>query len=1462
MPFKRRRKLNPCLRNKRLYIALVCLFFCLASSAQKPRANFKSDITSGCSPIVVDFQDQSTGNPSSWLWNFGNGATSTLKNPSATYFSTGTYTVTLIATNTSGSDTITRAAYITVIDPPSVNFVADRVAGCSPTTINFIDQSTAAPGTTNTSWFWDFGDGTTSTQKNPSKLYSVPENYTITLKLTNDKGCSNVITKPNYVNIADGVAPDFTNNQPALCSVPVSVNFTNNSTGPGSLSYLWDFGDGTTSTAPNPSHTYTSNGKYTVSLTSTSNLGCSNSIKKTEAVVVGGYTTDFTGVKICESAPGKLTNTSSPKPVSSLWIFPDGSTSTDINPTKVFAASGPVTIKLINNYGNCSDSVTKTITISAKPTIDFKTVDTVKCQPPSVVNFTNSTNASTYQWNFGDGGTSTQANPSHTYTQFGNYTVGLVATTANGCVDSLKKTDLIKIQKPVISFPDLPQKGCIPYTTTFNSNITTVDKVASYQWNFGDGGTSTAANPNYTYTKRGTYDVTLTITTSTGCTETYTLKEAIKVGPKPVADFKVDQTDICASASVQFTDLSTPALEIKEWLWTFSDGSSSTKQNPLQQFQDTGLITVTLVAYNNGCPSAPLIKNNLIHVRPPIAQFTIKPNCAKRNEISFTNTSIFDPSLPTTWEWNFGDGTAVFAGQAPPPHSFPSAIGKWDVSLKVTNGACSYTYKKTIDLVDQTPDFSAPSIAGCKPFNAAFQATSAVNIISSFWEFGDGKTDSVNGTGVSHVYTQSGNFNVKVTTTDQYGCQDSRTKNLFIKVYGPLADFASTTNKGCVGMTTTFDDKTATDGQHQITSWKWDFGDTKSQTFTAPPFQHKYDTSGRLNVVLIVKDSYGCVDSVRKDSFVTVSGLKASWDANKQTCPGAVFQFTNTTAGVFTSAWNFGDGNASADKSPFYSYADTGFYTIKLKVEDTIGCKDSLIRTNYIQVGRPKASFTENNLTSFCTPFQAKFTNTSSYYNEKFWDLSIATSRQENPSLYYTSAGTYDIKLIVTSPGGCKDTLMKQLKVFNPNDAKITYGPDLAGCRPLKLSFEAFAEMKAKFTWDFGDGNVIDTSGNKIEHTYTDPGNFIPRIILTEPSGTCKVALIGKDLIQVFGAKAKFGISNTLFCDSGYLLIRDSTIFNDQIVNYSWNFGDGTISSNPKDTLHFYSSPGNYDVFLKVTTVNGCVDSVRSKPIKVVQSPLISIQSDSVICANERMRHAGVFERSDTSAVRWLWQFPNGNSATVQYPANQLYSKAGNYMVTAYATNSSGCADTAYQPIRVDSIPVITVPSTITMQQGFPVTIPATYSANVTTYSWFPPATLSCADCPQPVAGPKFNTKYTISVVDSNNCKNSADVQVIVICKNANVFVPNTFSPNGDGSNDVFYVRGRGLDRVKTLRIFNRWGEVVFEKRDFQVNDASVGWDGTYKGNRPQADVYIYQVEVFCENSEIIRFEGNVALIQ
>ena len=242
-------------------------------------ANFTASTTSGCSPIVVNFQDQSSGNITSWFWDFGNGATSTLQNPSTTYFTPGAYSVKLTVTNAQGSNTLTRSQYITIWGKPTLNFKVSDSAGCFPLRAQFTDLSTPSAGTSNTTWFWDFGDGSQSTTQNPLHAYTTAGNFTVNLKVTNDKGCYAVLAKPSYIKVSPGVQAAFSNSQPAVCQPPFNISFTNSSTGTGTITWLWDFGDGNTSTVQNPAHVYTTPGNYTVSLAATSSNGCSDTLR-------------------------------------------------------------------------------------------------------------------------------------------------------------------------------------------------------------------------------------------------------------------------------------------------------------------------------------------------------------------------------------------------------------------------------------------------------------------------------------------------------------------------------------------------------------------------------------------------------------------------------------------------------------------------------------------------------------------------------------------------------------------------------------------------------------------------------------------------------------------------------------------------------------------------------------------------------------------------------------------------------------------------------------------------------------------------------------------------------------------------------------------------------------------------------------------------------------------------------
>jgi gliding motility-associated-like protein len=1444
------------LKKKRFFL-LISLFSCFYCFAQVPTAAFTSDITAGCAPIIVNFHDQSSGGVTAWNWDFGNGSTSTRQHPSTTYITPGTYTVTLTATNAAGTNTVTRTSYITVYDEPAANFTSNKTSGCFPAVIQFTDQSGTQPGTVINSWKWDFGDGSSSTQKNPQYAYRAAGSYTVTLTVTNDKGCKKLITKPNFINVTTGVKAGFEYTDPGVCSAPATIQFNNKSSGPGTLTYAWSFGNGNTSNTIDPSANYTTNGLYHIRLIVSSNQGCSDSAETD--IQVGRVNTDFTNAAvICPKTQVSFTNNSTPRPISAYWEISNGHTDNLRNTSTSFPSAGTYTVKLVNTYSVCTDTLVKTITVQPGPTINFNAADTAKCQPSLTVNFTNTSNGTSYLWDFGDSTSSTTANPSHTYNAFGTYDVSLIATAANGCVDTLKKSGYIKIQKPVISFPNLPIGGCIPFTTTLSAAIQSVDSVVTYNWNFGDGTTpSDLKTPTHTYKDSGTYTVTLTITTRTGCTETFTLNQAIKAGPTPVAAFSSDVTNACADPGIQFINQSTRATQ---WYWVFSDGTTSTAENPRVTFRDTGWIDVTLYAINNGC-STMVVKPRYAFIKPSVSRFTYQPNCNNPLSVVFTDRSI----QASSWVWNFGDGT-TFNGQNPPAHVFP-ALGTYTVTLTTTNSACTYTLARTVTLATQTPDFTSANREGCKPFETSIIATPPdQGLIKKYlWDFGDNSPiDSTQGATGYHTFLKAGNYTIKLTTIDSFGCRYTAIKNSFIRVNGPLAAFNSLSNAGCKGTTVTFDDATITDGTNAIVNWRWDFGDSTTGTFTAPPFQHTYDSVGDYDVKLVVTDAKGCTDSIMKRAFVKISTLKANWTTSGVTCPNVTVGFQNLTVSdlPYTSNWNFGDGQGSTFPNPGHAYADTGYYNITLTVQDLIGCRDSLRQDSSIKVARPKASFTANNLTSYCTPFEGQFFNTSYFYASSFWDLGPGqgTSTQQSPTAYYNNTGSYPIKLVVTGPGGCKDSTTQTLRIFSAQDAKLTYTPT-EGCTPLTVSFDAFTPMNGRFIWDFGDGNVTDTTVNTINHLYVDYGDFTPLVILKEPSGACTIPLIGAQPINLLGAKLNFAIDSTTFCDNGFITILDSTTTNDPSLQYTWNFGDGTTSTVQNPT-HQYDSIGTFDVTLTVRTQRGCLDTLVKGPVKISQSPIVSIAADSIICLTDKVTYNGIIERTDTPTLTWQWSFPNGNSSGLQNPPVQTYTVPGSYSVSVRATNSSGCADSVTQSLVINPLPVVTMPPTLTKIVGVPVTLSPTYSPNVVSYLWTPGTDLSCTDCPAPVSTTKFNTLYKVAAVDSNGCTNSGIMQVIVLCKGATLFVPNTFSPNGDGNNEVLYVRGVGLDRVKSFRIFNRWGEIVFEQRDFAVNNPSVGWNGTYKGTKAQADVYIYQAEIFCENGEIIRFDGNINLIR
>ncbi|HLG38818.1 MAG TPA: PKD domain-containing protein, partial [Chitinophagaceae bacterium] len=948
--------------------------------------NFTANVTSGCAPLGVTFTDQSAGNPIRWNWEFSNGTLSNVQNPVVTFNTPGTYSVKLVVQNANGIAQIEKIDYITVFPSPSANFSASITLGCVPTSVNFTDLSTTPVGSI-TSWDWDFGDGATSTQQNPNHTYNNIGFYTVTLTVTSSTGCKSTASKGSYIRIVGGVSADFSFSQSSQCTPPITVNFQNQSSGPGNISYTWDFGNSQTSSLQNPVTTYNSAGTFTVQLNAQSDLGCSGSIQKT--ITISNTNTDFIApANICLNQPVTFQNNSSSPPLSSSWNFGDGTLSGQINPVKTFLTAGIFNVTLVNQYVNCTDSITKTVVVNDKPIVSFTADDSTSCQAPFTVQFTDLTpGATSWQWDFGDGNTSSQQNPSHQYNSFGSYNVSLTVTTASGCINTLVKTAYINIQPVSISL-NTPQGGCIPFIYTPQANIQTLDSIVSYSWDLGEPGAvfNVSNPPPYTYTSAGAFTISLSVTTAAGCTQNVSVPDGVLTGIRPIVNFSASPLNVCASDTISFTDLSTttPGAAIG-WLWDFGDGGTSGVQNPEHVFTDTGAITVTLIVSNNRCEDS---LRQVMQVKPPVALFNYTIDCNTR-QVIFRDSSLVDPGLtPLTYLWQMGDpANTQFIVQNPPPFLYP-APGTYNVTLTVTNGPCSYTTTNPVTIANEPADFSISRNPVCK--NEQFTLTAinsnAANISSYSWTIG---TTTLPGPGRSLTYSipTAGTYDVTLAITDLNGCTTTKTIANYIVVNGPTANFISSTPGACQNKTITFTDLSTPAGG--IVSWNFNFGDGIQQGFTSPPFTHVYPQLGGYPVSLTVTDNAGCADTYSLPINLLVTNPAAGFKADTFYCPGAPLPFTDSSAGAGLSyLWTFGDGNTSTLANPQHAYPPgDADYTVKLKIRDISGCEDSVSKINYIEIRSPKAAFDIRDTTTICPPLRTSFTFLGSDYQSFYWDF-------------------------------------------------------------------------------------------------------------------------------------------------------------------------------------------------------------------------------------------------------------------------------------------------------------------------------------------------------------------------------------------------------------------------------------------------------------------------------------------
>jgi YVTN family beta-propeller protein len=575
---------------------------------QPPVANFTSDVRSGTMPLTVQFTDASSNSPTSWQWNFGDGsANSTLKNPAHTYNTAGIYDVALTASNTGGSSQKTMSGYIIVNAQPSiVDFTADVTTGYAPLTVQFTDRSTNSP----TAWEWNFGDSSeNATVKNPVHQYMAAGTYTVTLTVTNAGGVTSK-TVTGYITVMEHNAPPtaaFTSNTTGGYA-PLTVQFNDTSSGAGITQWQWAFSDGTISSARNATHTFAIAGTYTVTLTVTNDGGSSTTPVSYITVTNPIPSVSFTSNKTSGNAPLSIrfNDTSTGAGITSWqWDFGDTTgNSTDRNPAHTYATVGTYTVMLtVTNDGGSNTSVkTNYVTVhNETPNARF-TADRTSGNAPLTIAFTDASTGNgimAWQWNFGDGSTSTEQSPVHNYAQAGTYTVMLTVTNDGGS-NTITKNNYVTVRNatPSANFTSNTTNGIANLAVGF-TDTSTGNNIASWQWDFGDQTTnSTVRNPSHVYTKAGTYTVTLTVTNDGG-SNTIVKTDYIMVNKAPLnANFTASKTSGYAPLSIQFTDTST-GEGVTSWQWNFGDlTSNSTVQNPSHTYTQPGTYAVTLTVTN------------------------------------------------------------------------------------------------------------------------------------------------------------------------------------------------------------------------------------------------------------------------------------------------------------------------------------------------------------------------------------------------------------------------------------------------------------------------------------------------------------------------------------------------------------------------------------------------------------------------------------------------------------------------------------------------------------------------------------------------------------------------------------------------------------------------------------------------------------------------------------------------
>ncbi|MEX2597515.1 MAG: PKD domain-containing protein [Salibacteraceae bacterium] len=1080
----------------------------------QPTAGLVMSVDSVCTGDEVVFTNTSAGGNQTLIdFGAGNGFEPIGAAATRTYGASGNYTIRLVQNIVGGTDNCTDTVELdlTVLVSPISNVNLAPAGGCDSITVSFVNSSSGA-----VSYFWNFGNGDTSTLQNPPPVsYNNPGETPVWLEVTSNNGC--LARDTAIVSVYDVPTVNFGFQN--ICEDAIASFFDSSSVGFGGVvnNWSWSFGDSlnSTSTLQNPTFIYQDSGTYTVQLVA-SNDYCSDSLFQIITVEAKPSLT-FTMSDSIDCSPLTVNFANSTTGASNyLWSFGDGNNSTNASPTHTFIHNALsdttyyLTLVASSAFG-CSDTLHDSVVVLGNPEAAFSSNAVLDCAPLEV-DFTDMSNGATaWDWDFGDNTGSVVPNPSKIFdnqTQFiTNYDVRLVVTAPNGCTDTALE-NITVYPEPLFNFSIVPDSGCSPLTVNFPVAVGAV----IYDWDFGDGNTSTAPSPSHTFVNNTTnnqiFEVTLEATSPFGCVDTVT--GSVKVFPLPQTNFTPSVVEGCEPLDIAFTNTSVGGTVYD---WDFGNGQNLQTNNVTVNSTYTNSTNDTLSYFPklsattpNGCVDS--VSHEIRVYRKIEASFGVpSPGCHPYNA-PFTDSSL----NAVNWDWDFDNGQ--FSTQQNPQRLFLNTTNgslDFDVLLEVSSlEGCEDDTTVTLT-VNPKPlaNFNINNTPACH--NEVVQLTNlSVQGVTNNWRFGNNaayfeNNQNVIDTTFQNFSTSPIQFEITLIAENSFGCKDTAGKGM--QVF-PVVDASfAAIDEGCSPLPVSFTNQSSGGNL-----FEWNFGDGATSFLNDP--EHTYENNDSVDItyvaVLTVTSPYGCTDQDSMEILVHPTP-KPQFTVNPtvQVFPDAEVTFSNLTSpGPWGYQWSFGDGG---DTNVFHpdprTYKTWGEFRILLKASSEY-CEDTLSRLITIEPPLPVAMF--DTLVDGCAPVSVLFNNQSEYGVNFEWDFGNGeTSNSENPFYTYQLPGVYSVTLTVTGPGGETDskTIIEAITVHEQPIANFTFRPTQVNVPMEPVTFVNYSQFADGYRWDFGDTTTSEEENP--QHYYLEEGTFFPRLEVYNGAG-CKDTMLSQ----------------------------------------------------------------------------------------------------------------------------------------------------------------------------------------------------------------------------------------------------------------------------------------------------------------------------------------------------------------